>query len=71
MINEHEKDPTTVVKVRDRLSTAARDIIIMTETLGYMEDSLKIIVRHFPPPCQLRRLFLHHRRIITPYDCRV
>ena len=49
MIQEHEKDPTTVNKVRDRLSKAAREIILMKETLGYMADSLVPTVLHFPP----------------------
>ena len=42
MINEHEKDPTTVNRVRKQLSEAARDIILMTETLGYLDDSLAV-----------------------------
>lgn len=45
-------------KVRDRLSAAARDVIIMTETLGYMEDSL-ILVELEPAPTDLAGKELH------------
>ena len=58
MIEEFQKDPNTVTKVRDRLSTAARDVIIMTETLGYMEDSL-ILVEIEPAPTDLAGKELH------------
>jgi len=54
MINNHEKDPNTVNKVRERLSKAARHIILMTETLGYLEDSLKPeILAAIPAPDDL------------------
>ena len=54
MIVNHEKDPTTVNKVRERLSKAARHIILMTETLGYLEDSLKQeILAPIPAPDDL------------------
>jgi hypothetical protein len=60
MINEHEKDPTTVNQVRERLSKAARHIILMTETLGYLEDSLKPeILQTIPAPSDLAGKELH------------
>jgi hypothetical protein len=44
-------DPAIVDKVRDRLSVAARDIILMTETMGAMADSLdKSVCKPLPMP---------------------
>ena len=34
MIGEAGADPTSVDRIRDRLNTAARDIILMMETMG-------------------------------------
>ena len=39
----------TVDQVRDRLSVAARTMILMTETMGYMADSLDPLVVRFNP----------------------
>jgi hypothetical protein len=60
MIGNAHTDPTTVDAVRDRLSTAARDIILMTETMGYMGDSLDpAILQPIPPPDDLGGKELH------------
>merc|ERR1711871_529386 len=60
MIGSAHSDPTTVDRVRNRLSAAARDIILMTETMGYMEDSLNPEILHpIPPPNDLGGKELH------------
>ena len=60
MIENHEKDPTTVNRVRIRLGKAARDIVLMTETIGYMEDSLDpVVLPAIPAPADLAGKELH------------
>lgn len=60
MIENHEKDPTTVNRVRTRLGKAARDVILMTETVGYMEDSLlEEVLPPVPAPADLAGKELH------------
>lgn len=60
LIRDAYKDPTTVDQVRDRLSVAARDIILMTETMAYMSDSLHPDILHpIPPPSDLGGKELH------------
>ena len=60
MIENNEKDPTTVNKVRARLGVAARDVILMTETVGYMEDSLHVtVLPPIPAPPDLAGKELH------------
>ena len=60
MIENNEKDPTTVNKVRARLGVAARDVILMTETVGYMEDSLHVtVLPPIPAPADLAGKELH------------
>ena len=44
-------DPTIVDKVRDRLSVASRDLILMLETMGFMADSLEAgVLQALPRP---------------------
>ena len=50
----------TVDQVRDRLSVAARTMILMTETMGYMADSLDpLVLQPVPPPADLGGRELH------------
>ena len=60
MIGNANQDPRTVDQVRDRLSVAARTMILMTETMGYMADSLDpLVLQPVPPPADLGGRELH------------
>ena len=60
MIGNAYSDPTTVDQVRDRLSVAARDIVLMSETMGYMADSLDPgVLQPIPVPQDLGGKELH------------
>jgi len=43
MIGQHATDPTFVEKIRDQLSVASQEIILMTESLNYLSDSITYI----------------------------
>ena len=53
-------DPAIVDKVRDRLSLASRDLILMTETMGFMADSLEpSVLTKLPRPKDMGGKELH------------
>lgn len=53
-------DPAIVDKVRDRLSVASRDLILMTETMGFMAESLDpAVLKKVPRPKDMGGKELH------------
>lgn len=44
MIQEYEKDPNSISRIRTQLSQASKDVILLQETLGYLEESLELLV---------------------------
>mmetsp|Transcript_29198 Transcript_29198/g.75160 ORF Transcript_29198/g.75160 Transcript_29198/m.75160 type:complete len:696 (-) Transcript_29198:28-2115(-) len=41
LIQQYEKDPNNISKIRDMLNSASRDIILLKEVLSYLEESLE------------------------------
>jgi len=43
LITEHEKDPNSINTIRELLSGASRHVILLAETLSYLQESLEML----------------------------
>eukprot|EP00276_Gloeochaete_wittrockiana_P004270 CAMPEP_0184664376 /NCGR_PEP_ID=MMETSP0308-20130426/52494_1 /TAXON_ID=38269 /ORGANISM="Gloeochaete witrockiana, Strain SAG 46.84" /LENGTH=776 /DNA_ID=CAMNT_0027107733 /DNA_START=154 /DNA_END=2481 /DNA_ORIENTATION=- len=43
MINQHEKDPNSVVKIRDRIQKCVKNLLLLEEIHSYLEESLQVL----------------------------
>jgi len=55
LITEHEKDPNSIATIRDLLSGASRHVILLGETLQYLQESLEMLVDPEVPPDEAGR----------------
>lgn len=55
LITEHEKDPNSIATIRELLSGASRHVILLGETLQYLQESLEMLGDPEVPPDEAGR----------------
>jgi len=55
LITEHEKDPNSIATIRELLSGASRHVILLGETLQYLQESLDMLGDPEVPPDEAGR----------------
>ena len=55
LINDNDKDPNRLQDVRDKLAVLSKQIILLEETLGYLQESLEEAEIPPEPPEQAGR----------------